>query len=116
ARPEPRPTSPSPSRSCDSRRRWTSCCRPRAVAGQRIPEMAGLRDHKSRASRSPGTKQALLDLRFLEFDVLAHLWIIFAHHHFLGLRARVLLGHIEEARVGGADELDLDGCRLGHRA
>jgi putative Ca2+/H+ antiporter (TMEM165/GDT1 family) len=29
--------------------------------------------------------------------------------------ARVLLGHVEEAGVGGADELDLDGCRLGHR-
>ena len=57
----------------------------------------------------------LLDLGFLELDVLARDRVVLAERHLLGLVARVLLGHIEEARVGGADELDLDGCRLGHR-
>ena len=57
---------------------------------------------------------ALLDLGFLELDVLAHLRVVLAEDHLLGLVARVLLRHIEKAGVGGADELDLDGSRLGH--
>ena len=56
-----------------------------------------------------------LDLGFLKVDVLAHARIVFLEAQLLGLRARVLLGHVEESRVRGADELDLDGCRLGHR-
>src|SRR3954454_20623751 len=56
-----------------------------------------------------------LDLGFLELDVLARARIIFLEAQLLGLRARVLLRHVEESRVRGADELDLDGCRLGHR-
>src|SRR5439155_22557472 len=57
---------------------------------------------------------ALLDLRFLELDVLAGDRVVLAKAQLLGLRPRILLGDIEKARVGAADELDLDGCRLGH--
>src|SRR3546814_1844692 len=46
--------------------------------------------------------------------MLAHDRVIFAERQLLGLGARVLLGHIEEAGVSRADELDLDGGRLGH--
>ncbi len=56
----------------------------------------------------------LLDLGFLELDVLASDRIVLPKAQLLGLIARVLLGHIEKARVRAADELDLDGCRLGH--
>src|SRR3546814_15822578 len=44
----------------------------------------------------------------------AHDRVIFEERQLLGLGARVLLGHIEEAGVSRADELDLDGGRLGH--
>src|SRR5215210_7716582 len=57
---------------------------------------------------------ASLDLGFLELDVLAHLRVVFAEGHLLGDVPRILLGHVVEARVGGADELDLDRGRLGH--
>src|SRR5204863_749701 len=60
------------------------------------------------------TLSASLDLRFLELDVLAHLRVVLLEAQLFGLGARILLGHVEEARVGAADELDLDGCRLGH--
>src|SRR3546814_16491079 len=40
--------------------------------------------------------------------------IVLAEAQLLGLVARILLGDIVEARVRGADELDLDGGRLGH--
>src|SRR3954462_8565366 len=54
------------------------------------------------------------DLRFLELDVLARDRVVFAEGHLLGDVPRILLGDVEEAGVGGADELDLDGGRLGH--
>src|SRR5215207_10185164 len=60
-------------------------------------------------------RRSLFDLRFLELDVLARDRVVLAEAHFLRLVARVLLGNIEEAGIGAADELDLDGCRLGHR-
>jgi hypothetical protein len=63
------------------------------------------------AQRSRGS---LFDLRFLELDVLARDGVIFAEGHLLGDVPRILLGHVEEAGVGGADELDLDRGRLGH--
>src|ERR1700712_4078663 len=55
-----------------------------------------------------------LDLGFLELDVLAHDRVVFLEGHLLGDVPRILLGHVEEAGVGGADELDLDRGRLGH--
>ena len=53
-------------------------------------------------------------LRFLELDVLAYDGIVLAEAQLLGLGARILLRDVEEAGVGSADELDLDGSRLGH--
>src|SRR3546814_12523902 len=46
--------------------------------------------------------------------MLAHDRVLFAERQLLGLGARVLLGHIEEAGVSRADELDLDAGRLAH--
>src|SRR5207302_9936095 len=70
-----------------------------------------LREDESFAATPLGS----LDLGFLKVDMLAHARIVLLEAQLLGLRARVLLGHVEESRVRGADELDLDGCRLGHR-
>src|SRR5687768_8450354 len=57
----------------------------------------------------------LLDLAFLELDVLAHDRVVFLDDHLLGHRTGVLLGDVEEAGVGGRVQADLDGSRLGHR-
>ena len=58
---------------------------------------------------------ALLDLRFLEEDVLARLRIVFPKRELLRHRARVLLRHVEEARAFLADEADFYARGLGHR-
>src|SRR4051812_33987359 len=54
----------------------------------------------------------LLDLGFLELDVLTRDGVILLEAQLLSLGPRILLRHVEEARVGTADELDFDGCRL----
>ena len=51
----------------------------------------------------------LLDLAFLELDVLAHDRIVLLENELLRLRARVLLRDVEEAGVGRRVEADLDG-------
>jgi len=51
---------------------------------------------------------------FFELDMLAGDGIIFLERQLLGLGPRVLLRHIEIARVGARQELDLDHCGLGH--
>ena len=56
----------------------------------------------------------LLDLGFLELDVLADTRIVLAERELLGLRTGVLLRHIEEAGVSRADEANFDGGRLCH--
>ena len=56
----------------------------------------------------------LLDFGFLELDMLAHNGVIFAERHLFGDVARVFLGHVEEARVSGAEQLDLDRGWLRH--
>src|SRR3546814_6316700 len=48
--------------------------------------------------------------------MLARDRIVLLQRHLLGLGARVLLGDIEVAGVSGADQLDLDGGRLGHNS
>src|SRR3954470_22216455 len=75
----------------------------------------GARKANEHSARLRSRPALLLDLGFLEVDVLAHDRVVLLEAQLLGLGARVLLRHIEEARVCGADELDLDGCRLGHR-
>src|SRR5207248_11699044 len=64
-----------------------------------------------RSSRRPA---ALFDLRFLENDVLARDRIELLQFELLGLGARVLFGHVKEAGIGAADELDEHGAGLGH--
>src|SRR5690606_678585 len=56
----------------------------------------------------------LLDLGFLEFDVLANDRIVLLECQLFSLGTGVLLGHVEKAGVGRRDELDLDGGGLGH--
>src|SRR6476659_9582872 len=70
-----------------------------------------------RAEKKPAADAppVLLDLRFLELDVLARTRVVLLEAQLLGLGAGVLLRDVKEARVRGAEELDLDGCRLGHR-
>src|ERR1700720_1569598 len=55
-----------------------------------------------------------LDLGFAELDVLAGDRVVFLLDQLVGLRARVLLGHVIESRVGARHQLDLDGAGLGH--
>jgi hypothetical protein len=56
----------------------------------------------------------LLDFGFFELDMLAHDGVIFAERHFFRDVARIFLGHVEEARVSGAEQLDLDRGWLRH--
>jgi len=46
--------------------------------------------------------------------MLAHDGIIFAERHLFGDVARIFLGHVEKARVSGAEQLDLDRGWLRH--
>ena len=56
----------------------------------------------------------LLDFGFLELNMLAHDGVIFAERHLFGDVARIFLGHVEEASVSGAEQLDLDRGWLRH--
>ena len=56
----------------------------------------------------------LLDLGFLELDMLARDRIVLAEAHLLGRVARVLFGHLEETGAGGRQQFDLLDDRLGH--
>jgi hypothetical protein len=56
----------------------------------------------------------LLDLAFFKVDVLARNRIVFLENQLFRARARVLLGHVEVACAGRAEELDLLGCWLRH--
>lgn len=50
----------------------------------------------------------LLDLAFLELDVLANHRIIFTEHELFRLGSRILLCDVEEAGIGRGIEADLD--------
>lgn len=56
----------------------------------------------------------LLDLGFLELDVLAHDGVILLHYQFFSRVAGVLLGDVEEASAGARQQLDFLNNRLGH--
>src|ERR1700738_1445789 len=56
----------------------------------------------------------LLDLGFLEFDVLPRNRLVFLERQLFRLGAGVFLGHIEIARVRRGQKLDLDHCGLRH--
>src|SRR5690606_38173630 len=63
--------------------------------------------------RTPETR-SLLDLGFLELDVLLDDGVVFAERQLVGLRAAVLARHVEIAGIGGRQKLDLEFCSLGH--
>src|SRR5690606_16933736 len=56
----------------------------------------------------------LLDLGFLELDVLLGDRVVLAERQLVGLRAAVLARHVEETGIGGRQKLDLEFCSLGH--
>ena len=56
----------------------------------------------------------LFDFGFLELHVLADNRVVFFEYEFLGLGARVFLGHVEEARIRRGQKLDLDHGGFGH--
>src|SRR5262249_43132906 len=60
------------------------------------------------------TAECLLDLAFLELDMLAQHRIVLLDREFLGHGAGVLLGDIEKARAALAIEADLRGGGLRH--
>ena len=73
-----------------------------------------LREGRYRQVRGPVEVAGLLDLGFLERDVLANDRVVFAHFHFGGLGARILFRHVEEPGIGSRYEFDLDGIGLSH--
>ena len=73
------------------------------------------RRSRGRPWTDPSGETALLDLGFLELDVLARDGIVFGESELLRLGAGVLLGDVEKAGVGARQQLDLDGGGLGHR-
>ena len=69
----------------------------------------------SRKTRAGAAKsKELLDLSFLEFDVLPHDRIVLVQLQFLCLGTGILLGHVELTGIRGGHELDLNGVRLCH--
>src|SRR3954451_13152760 len=56
----------------------------------------------------------LLDLGFLELDMLLRDGIVLLHRELVGHGARILLRHVEIARIGSRDELHFDGGGFGH--
>src|SRR5438445_8958208 len=56
----------------------------------------------------------LLNLRFLELDMLARDRVVLLLDQLVGHGARILLGDVVEAGVRRGNELDLDGDRFGH--
>ena len=58
--------------------------------------------------------RSLLDLGFLEFDVLARDRVVLLLDQLVGHGARILLGDVIEAGIRRGNELDLDGDRFGH--
>src|SRR6476661_4004208 len=74
---------------------------------------------KNGAERAPSKSVSraaceLLDLRFLELDVLARDRVVLLLDQLVGHGARVLHGDVIEAGIRRGNELDLDGDRFGH--
>src|SRR5262245_20878226 len=97
-------------------RRRFRCRRPvvrRKVAGQGPKQNAPAEFRRTRPM-TLSNPAFLLDLAFLEFDVLAHLGVVLPDRHFVRHRAGVLLGDVEKARIGLAVQPDLDSGGLRH--
>src|SRR3954452_25577383 len=63
---------------------------------------------------APWRGRGLLDLGFLELDVLADLRVVLPQGELLGRAARILLGRVEVPGAGRAHELDQHRSGLGH--
>ena len=75
------------------------------------------RQNENGAARPRSSQQLsaiLLDLGFLEFNVLARDRVVLLLDELVGHGARILLGDVVEAGVRRGNELDLDGDRFGH--
>jgi hypothetical protein len=68
----------------------------------------------ARSIRQNRKDQELLDLGFLELDVLAHDGVILGLGHLVRKRTAVLRGDIERACVSRRKKLDLDRGRFRH--
>jgi hypothetical protein len=87
----------------------------RCTAEEALHRVRDTQQNGARRPRvDPSKTDGLLDLGFLELDVLARDRIVFLLDQLVGHGARVLLGDVIEAGVRGGDELDLDGDRFGH--
>ena len=50
---------------------------------------------------------AFLDLAFLELDMFANDGVVFVQLKLVGVVLGILFGHVEKARIRGADQLDV---------
>ena len=82
------------------------------VMSRMLPRLGRGRRPTEPEARWPGR---LLDLGFLEDDVLARDGIELLQLELVGLRPRVLLGDVEKPRIGAADQLDEDSAGFCHR-
>src|SRR5262245_48995656 len=93
-------------------------CSSRRAHWRAVPMSANTKGAAARPSAlgSSAIRRKLLDLRFLEGDVLARDGIVLLELELLGRGARVLLGHVVVAGVRRAHQLDQDRVGLGHRS
>lgn len=56
----------------------------------------------------------LLNFSFLEHNMLAHDWIVFAHLHLFGRITWVFLGDVEKTSIRRAHKTNLNSGRLRH--
>ena len=64
--------------------------------------------------RNTQVKPRLLNLGFLELDVLAHDRVILAELELFSGLTRILFRHVKKAGASGAEQLDEDGGGLSH--
>src|SRR5208337_4897607 len=87
---------------------------PKQEPGCRTANSANQKGRPEGALEKHQAREKLLDLRFLELDVLARNRVVFLEGQLLCLGASVLLGDVEIARIGGRQELDLERGGLSH--
>ena len=78
---------------------------------QKPPQWKSLKRLETCQSRQ---EVRLLDLGFLEVDMLADNRIVLFQDEFFGHRAGIFLGHIEVTRASRGVQADLDSCWLRH--
>ncbi len=63
---------------------------------------------------TPVGRRKLFQLRFVEYDMLAHFGVVFAEGHFFGLFLGVLFLHVKRAGAGAAREFYKNDIFLSH--